>query len=393
MSAQLDSLNDTTASSSAAVWNPRGKIVQTPDYQLYEVAADGDAYFAVSSTSGNEEVMVRVSSQALCKTTVFFAARFETNWMPESGKFTPENPLRFTEDFDAFVTFLHIASEHELIPTPPLSLLRSVAALLDQHLFKGKLPDFFEEKLSSCFPRRFPFFNDVAVALDQFALSGTLIETNSLALLHSAYLLNLPSVFATASRRMMWQMSVVDVDTLLPNDLRMLVPGDFVDSFEDEAVRLREDLVSALPKVFYPDPHGEMQWYCYFCHLIPHEERWMIEIIRKSDTWAEESRAGPVARLQDCFMDYMRMLGRLEQLREFDGRRAPCGRFRLRQPDVLEREMLFDVYNAIGGLCLPCVKAGGEFRYRRFCDVHQLDLTTECSEHETVTQDVEESQA
>ncbi|OAP63346.1 hypothetical protein AYL99_02573 [Fonsecaea erecta] len=360
-----------------SAWRPITKIINTSEYLLYEVAADGDAYLAVFTTLGSR-VLIRVSSQALCKTTEFFKAQFHTNWMPPSSKFTPQNPLPFAEKFDEFVTFLHIASEDESIPEVPINILRPVAVLLDKYLFKGKLPGWCEKVLTSCFPLHFPFYNSVDYFLADFEISGGILDETSLpAVLHSAYLLDLPFVFATASRRMMWQMATDDVECLFPKDLQALLPMDFVGGFKEEAVRLRDDLVSHLPQVFQPDVHGGTKWWCNQCNMVPHKERWLREIIRKSNSFQQEQREGPTGRLCDLFEEYVRDACLLGSTRELEDTAFECGRFRLRYSDIGDSEILFDVYASIGGLCLPCLKAGEEIKYRYVCSKHCLFLNKE----------------
>ncbi|OQV03779.1 hypothetical protein CLAIMM_08780 isoform 2 [Cladophialophora immunda] len=371
---------DAPTPTTPSIWFPTTEIIKTPGFLLYELAPDGDAYLTDSSTRG-DQVLIRVSSRALSKTTRFFRAQFTDYWMPASGKFTPENPLVLAaEGFDSFVVFLRIASEEEACPRPVDCVLDRVAMLLDKYLFEGKLPAWYEETLNSFFPRLWPFANFVDHDIRILEDTGRIPVRSNLTLLHCAYLLDLPSVFATASRRMMWQSSIEEVETLTSQNLEALFPCDFLGGFTNEAVRLRVDLVSKLPSVFYPDPHTDDDWWCHDCQFVPHEERWHREIISKSDSWGIEQKEGMVYRLGDLFMEYIHGMTRLERLREIEGPGSPafgCRRFRLRYLDVTEYELLFDVYRGIGGLCLPCIKAGGKFEFRSYCSEHNLDLTEE----------------
>ncbi|KIW97502.1 uncharacterized protein Z519_01086 [Cladophialophora bantiana CBS 173.52] len=374
-------------------WIPEDQVVRTSDHLLYEVAKDGDAYFSVSSPWADDEaVLIRVSSQALTKTTQFFAAQFGAHWIPESGKFTTQNPLVFSENFVDFVTFLHIASEDGVVPAAAIYILKPVAVLLDKYLFKGTLPVWCEHLLMDYFSGIFPFYNDVILCRQVADDTGDLPVPSLPFVLQCAYFLNLPVAFAIASRRMMWQMTVDEVRAFLADefhprlyvDFAELLQFDYVECFEQEAVRLRTDLVSKLPTVFQPDPHGERAWWCSRCQHVPQTERWHREVISKSQGWNHEQGRGLEYSLDTLFEEYISDMTRLETFRDLasGGEPAlPCGRFRPRYCDIADREMLWDVYSAIGGLCLPCVKAG-EFKFCSFCPKHNLDLTVERSPNE-----------
>ncbi|KIW83777.1 hypothetical protein Z517_03023 [Fonsecaea pedrosoi CBS 271.37] len=381
-----DNVPDSAMASSSTPpldWDLSDRLVTTTQPQTYEVAADGDAYFR-ALTETKDHVLIRVSTEALSRNTKFFREQFKASWAPEGGKFTAENPLHFLERLEPFVLFLHVASEDDPLPPENTCLLRDVALMLDKYLFEGKLPAWFETILTSFIPKSFPFPNNVESSSMVYGDTGILLCTALPAILHSAYLLNLPALFATASRRMMWQMTAYDVDELLPDHMKALMPWDFIRGFESEVVRVRDVLISNLPHVFYPDPHGDAQWGCHDCNLVSHAERWHHEVISKAECTQAERLGGEVQQsLESIFAEYVHDMTKLERLREFDQvdnpTRFECGRFRLRHLDVSENEILFEAYTAIGGLCLPCIRAGGEFAFRLHCDQHNLDLSKESS--------------
>jgi hypothetical protein len=197
--------------------------------------------------------------------------------------------------------------------------------------------------------------------------------------LQTSYLLNLPEMFAKASRAIMWLVPQYEVEKQLPKRLVESVGFDFVENFKEEAVRLRKDLVSKLPAVFYPDKHGE-SWSllgCGKCASVPQDERWRREIISKNSAWQEEHQRGKsflaMGRLFSSYIDDMDELATRKQHNSRNERKLNCGRFGLRLLDVTPEEAIWQVYQAIGGLCLPCVKSG-EFKFQMSCNLHDVDL-------------------
>ncbi|KAJ9615093.1 hypothetical protein H2200_001167 [Cladophialophora chaetospira] len=353
-----------------ATYRPSRVVINISGSLCYEIAPDGDAWIAAKSALHNQAtVLIRVSSSALKKSTRFFEVQFSDRWNRE---FTVENPLVLDDhDFDELVGFLHIASEDDLLPPIAMRLLPKIAVLADQYLFEGRLPKWCEENLELYMCQHFPIHDTTEMVLTSFRRTGRLPEVSLPAVLRIAYLLNLSSIFAIASRQMMWLMSVEDVDILLPQDLVDLLPMNFVKEFREEALRLRIELRRLLPTIFFPDPHGkggsEDSPMCHKCGAVPMEERWYREVICKSRTYGVEQQRGHVLPIFDLFNDYAIHMAGLTATRLLPteaGKQTPfpCGRFRVRHVDMSFDEMLWEIYAGIGGLCVKCVKSG-ECRY------------------------------
>ncbi len=355
-------------------YTPWCDISRSSGTYIYEVAPDGvgDAWISTDYPLNHQfKVFIRVSRSALKKSTRFFEAQFSDPW---SRDFPIDDPLSLDENFQELVAFLHICSEDNLLPPSADEILPEIAVLCDQYCFDGQLPVWCEQKLQARLDQYFPMVNDTYSDIEMFHRWGQLPPNSCPAVLHTAYLLNLPKTFAIASRQMMWLMSFEHVQILLPRDLNLL-PINFVDSFKMEATRLRNDLLHFLPAVFFPDTHSQQdpdcKRPCRKCDMVPMQARWYIEVVRKSATLAyENEHQGPVLPIVDIFTGYVKRMASLE-LPRVDERVPtvqhpfPCGRFRLRVVDFDEVEMLTLVYGAIGGLCLKCVKSG-RFKYDRY---------------------------
>ena len=219
--------------------------------------------------------------------------------------------------------------------------------------------------------------------LNTFHLTGRLPPDSYPLILHQAYLLNLPTTFAIASRQMMWSMSSEDVKSLLPQTLLDLSPVDFLEAFKQEAKRMRWHLIQFLPAVFFPDSHKvpdmENPGPCQKWSMVSMEGRWYIEVISRSATFTIERQHGPVLSIEDIFNDYVVRMASLTQSRSLSAYAPeqtpfPCGRFRQRHVDITKSEKLSLVYQRIPGLCLKCAK-GGNLKYAKWhCMEHDIKL-------------------
>jgi hypothetical protein len=357
-------------------WNPTADIVGRFCQLFYDVAAEGDSYISVNSPFRDDAtVLVRVSSEALKRTCRFFGAQFSDRWT-QGRDFTASKPLLLDERFVEFVTFLHFCHEDDVVSQSASVHLRNVAILCDKYLFEGRLPAWCLQSLNARLPADLVMWQ-LAITLGHRTVD-VLWRINMLfEILQTSYLFNFPEIFAKASRAVMWLVPQEKVETQLPTGLVELVGFDFAENFKEEAVRLRKDLVSKLPAVFYPDQHGESLLGCGKCASVPQDERWRREIICKNSGWQEEHRRGKpflaMKRLFHSYIEDMDSLARRQQCNSRNERKLDCGRFGLRHLDVTPQEAIWQVFQAIGGLCLPCVKSG-EFKFKMSCDLHDVDL-------------------
>ncbi|ETI26087.1 hypothetical protein G647_02864 [Cladophialophora carrionii CBS 160.54] len=175
----------------------------------------------------------------------------------------------------------------------------------------------------------------------------------------------------------MWSVAYEDVEKLGPWDVVGMGGMNLAENFKEDAVRLRTDLVSRLPTVFYPDHHGEGLLGCGKCASVSQDQRWHREIISKNSNWLDEDLRGePFLRsggLSSSYIKDIHELAKRQQGNDTNDRHLDCGRFRLRHLDVTPQESTWRLYQAIGGLCLPCVKSG-EFKFQTSCDLHHVDL-------------------
>ncbi|EXJ56891.1 hypothetical protein A1O7_07235 [Cladophialophora yegresii CBS 114405] len=356
-------------------WYPAGDIVGRSGHFFYDVAAEGDAYISVNSPfQVDATVLVRVSTRALGRTSQYFRSQFSTRWA-QGRVFTTSNPLVLEERFTNFVTFLHFCHEGDVVRLSSRVDLKQVGLLCDKYLFVGRLPSWCFESLNARLPKNPPLFGFTAMLPVTTTAVQSLVPNTLLEILQISYLLNLCGIFAKASRAIMWSVTYGEIEKLGPLDVAGI--SDYAENFRREALRLRRDLVSRLPTVFYPDHHGEGPLGCGKCASATQDQRWHREVITKNINWLREDRRGePFLQIGSLFGSYVKDmydLPKRQQGNNTNHLNIDCGRFRVRHLDVTPPETIWQLYQAIGGLCLPCVKSG-HFKFQTSCDLHDVDL-------------------
>jgi hypothetical protein len=343
-----------------------------PDGAVLDIVRNGDMIIKV----GNETKarLLRVSSQTLKEGSKYFEARLGPNWGSQDKTFTVSSPLTVDADYDVgFVLFMLIL--HAVPLKDPrtglrikLKHFRKLAALVDMYMYHGDIPAYITQRLDGHLAE-----NHVPVILKSVFL---------LDILTISYLLNLADLFAKTSRQIMWCLTSKDlpVASLEPGMLALL-PIDIFAAFDRESHRLRSSLLKSLPIVFYPEPHigssGEDNaWWCKTCDAVPHEQRWMQEVVSKSEMWTEEQASPLLYSIDRLFSSHLADMEMLDTSREctLEGHQTACGHFRPRYIDVNHDEMLQDVFRAMGGVCMHCFKTG-RFKYEVYCEQHGLSLT------------------
>ncbi|KAI1616554.1 hypothetical protein EDD36DRAFT_429414 [Exophiala viscosa] len=265
-------------------------------------------------------------------------------------------------------TFITKEVYSETIAAIKLEHLRDLAILVDKYMFIGPIPASIKDSLAQYF--------STSPQADYREISA------SPEILFISYFLNLPDMFAKASHQMMWFFSKANMHKHASSALVPLLPLDIFEQFEQEGKRLRSYLLHELPPVFYPDPHGgdssddEVdKFWCQKCAAFPHKERWLMEIVRKNGLWKWEEANGVTFSLREIFSSYITDMQQLDYCahRDPDSSELACGKFKVRYVDVNREEMIHDVYNAIGGVCIHCFR-GGQFRYTACCPGHGLAL-------------------
>ena len=340
---------------------------------ILDVVSDGDTIMKVSS--GANHRLLRVSSQALKTSSSYFAALLSVRWTsPTQKAFTVSDPLIVQEHYDTAYFLLMMISHQlnfrkgETIAAIKLEHLRGLAILVDKYMFTGAIPASIKDSLAQYF--------STSPQADYREISA------SPEILFISYFLNLPDLFAKASHQMMWFFSKASMGEHASSTLVPLLPVNIFQEFEKEGERLRSYLLGELPPVFYPDPHGgdsgddEVdKWWCQKCAAFPHKERWLMEVVRQNGLWRWEEVNGVTFSLREIFSSYITDMQQLDYCghRDSDGSELACGKFKVRYVDVNREEMIHDVYNAIGGVCIHCFRAGC-FRYTACCPEHRLAL-------------------
>ena len=289
------------------------------------------------------------------------------------------------ENFENFVTLLHFCHEDDAVPATATRKLVDVGLLCDKYRFRGQLPEWCFHELDT---RACTFLSasyNKAWWIDLLQSHSPLSWDSFPRVLEAAYYLNMPKIFAKASRALMWSVSCTDIEKCLSPDLIARIPADteeIFSMFKEEALRLRKDLVLRLPTVFHPASHKEPEKTigpCGNCASLTNEERWYREVISKNRAFRREQETGkPAKDLETLFKGYLADLEKLCQLRSQSGV-APgdplqCPRYWPTHLDGgSEQQLMFELYTAIGGLCLWCVKSG-EIKYGKSCTKHNLDL-------------------
>ena len=245
-----------------------------------------------------------------------------------------------------------------------LDELKATAILVDKYMYTGLsstcIIQDLDEKLG----------ND-APCTSQGHFEEPSLSTHFPDMLCLAMLFNLPKMFSKASRLMMWWLSRNDIDAFLQEDLANMLPVNLLEVFEDEHNRLRSHLINKLPTVFYPDDHGAEQGQCSKCIAVEHKDRWFSEVINKILVAPYYVIHGYAAFFEAC-VSLMQLLDRPRIAGE-DEKPLPCGRFRVRFLDVTRVEMMQELYNSIGGMCLECFKEK-DCTYKLSCQKHNVWL-------------------
>lgn len=342
---------------------------------ILDIASDGDIIMKISPEDEDNGRLLRVSSQALKTTSSYFAALLSERWSSSSRRtFTVKRPMVVDEQYDvSFFLFMLIIHQQSLkhgdtIAAIKLKHLTGLAILVDKYMFTGSIPEFIKD------------------AMNQYLARGPQSDDwesmDSPEILCISYFLNLPDLFAKASHQMIWSLGQGDLHCCASPALVPILPVSIFQEAEKEGKRLRSHLLTKLPPVFYPDPHGgdsdddELdKWWCQKCAAFPHEERWNVEVVTKNEEWKWEQRHGLTFSLGGLFASYLSDMAKLDYGGQLDpdSPRLACGKFKVRFVDVNTDEMLFDLYNAIGGVCIHCFRAG-RFQYETHCAEHDLDL-------------------
>ncbi|EXJ82986.1 hypothetical protein A1O3_06803 [Capronia epimyces CBS 606.96] len=338
--------------------------------RVYRMCLESDLYIRVQNGTDSEDFLA--SSQVLKKTSRYFAALLSPRWS-DRASYTADDPLVLNEDEPHLMrAFLGIV--HGLRPLPPrlwpvlqLKGLEDLTKVFDKYMYDGPVPAWLSFILESfLLPDNFvqhPIQTTITMASTKKIVSVLVMAT----------ILNLPHIFCRASRQLMWVAPPSLLQECLKDEVKGLMP-----QFQSECQRMRSFLVTKLPNLLFPDPHGTNHWWCDKCAAVSHPERWASEIITKSDLWQldQEGEGKCVYSIGALVLSWVKKMSELDRFREMDDAKLPpfpCGRFRLRYADITPQEIVFDLYKAMGGLCLACYREG-VYKYDVFCPKHQVSL-------------------
>ncbi|KAK5442644.1 hypothetical protein LTS15_010962 [Exophiala xenobiotica] len=348
-----------------------------PDDAVFDIVRDGDMIIEV----GTEETklrLLRVSSQALKERSKYYRALLGPNWGLADKTFTVSSPLIVDEDYDiGFVLFMLIL--HAVPLSDPkaqykikLKYLRKLAVLVDFYKYDGEIPTYITRRLENRLAENcVPVLAIHALLLDILAIS---------------YLLNIADLFTKVSTQVMWCLKSRELTGTISPEMLQLLPVDIFAEFDRESHRLRSSLVKSLPNVFYPVPYlhttsriarrRNIEVWCKKCNAVPHEQRWIQEVISKSWLWKDEQHRPLLHRIDQLFGSYLDDMQVMRE-REYgpvEGYQKHCSEFWPRYIDVRGNEILQDLMRAMGGVCIHCFR-GGRFKYEVYCEQHGLYLT------------------
>ncbi|KIW53074.1 hypothetical protein PV05_08672 [Exophiala xenobiotica] len=324
------------------------------DGDVLDIVHDGDMVIKVGNDA--DARLLRVSSQALKRHSKYFEALLGANWGLSDKKFTVSSPLAVDEDYElgffVFMLIVHaqIFSDPQVVSKIRLKHLKTLAIHVDKYMYHGGIPTYIIERLDEHIAE-----NHVS-AIPKIESLGTIFSIS--------YLLNLDPLFTRASRQMMWWLVAKDLPYFISPEMIQLLPVDIFAEFDKESHRLRSALLKSLPAVFYPEPHSGStegdKWWCEKCDAVPHDQRWMQEVISKSAMWNAEQKTPLMTFIGRLFSCYLYDMESMDNSRESmpDGHLRACGHFKPRYIDVNHAEMLQDVFKAMGGVCLHCFRAG-----------------------------------
>ncbi|EXJ87770.1 hypothetical protein A1O1_04697 [Capronia coronata CBS 617.96] len=330
-------------------------------------AVDGDVDIRVENEPDAQlaySQVFHVSSHALKKTSRYFASLLSERWTHE-GK--PNDPLVLKGDNLCAMAIFFAIMHDAILPAQELTLgqLRALAVVCDKYMYEGTIPEW----ISTCLASFLHSHNNIM----EFSNA---IKTEVLPdVLCIASVLNLPIIFGKASHQLMWLAPACDIRSTLSDDLASMLTIDLAKEFGAESKRIPSHLVTQLPKLLFPDPHGVENWWCARCTTVPHEERWHSEVIRKTGPWALDAEGMLTVSVGEMVAAWLDKISGLSRLRELDTDQFsfPCGRFRLRYADLSLTEVQLDLYTSVGGQCISCFKAG-VFKYDVFCPEHKVCL-------------------
>lgn len=328
------------------------------------LASEGDTYLQVQD--GAESQDFRVSSQALSQASSYFAATFSPRWS-EEGEFTADAPLVLHNDnlcaMAIFLALIHGVDVFGVKLTRPKFM--DLAVVCDKYMFEGPFPAWIEEGLESFFLPTNDIIEDPT----------RVIGTSLLDLMCCARVFDFPRLFCKASRQMMWILPGVVFQAHLSDNQHAILPENVGPKFRSECQRLASYLVTKLPNLLYPDPHGTNQWWCENCATVSHEQRWLSEVVTQSGGWVSKGNFHLLLSIGEIVRGWIDKISQMDNTRHVDEdqQELPCGRFRLRWADISMQEIQLDLFMAMGGMCLACCKAG-KVKYDVFCAEHKMCL-------------------
>jgi len=239
----------------------------------------GDVFLQIGKVSTGPAL--QVSSEVLFK---YFKRFGSYNFESRSA----EEPFIFVEEDDhcGMVLLMSIAhSRNEVIFPVTFEDLKKAAEYAHKFGYQSssRPPKWLSPYLLNQLPPDSAGFPDASLRGHPNGCFKRILDVLCIALVF-----NCPEEFSRASRELTWIMRPTDLINWLHFDLTQVISNDFRHDFGKANDALRLKLMSNLPAVFYPDPHGNEHGPCLKCNSTPHETRWYWELTLRNANWNDE---------------------------------------------------------------------------------------------------------